>query len=63
MKKGGDGPLFWALFSLLHNLILARLPEAAYRRPMSIQPLEGRRVGSHEVRQRVYNSLSTDVIL
>jgi hypothetical protein len=37
------------------------LPEAAYRRLMSIQPLEGRRVGSHdEVRQRVYNSLSTD---
>jgi hypothetical protein len=61
MKKGGDRRLFWVLFSLLYNLILARLPEAGDRRPMSIEPLEGRRVGSHdEVRQRVYNSLSTD---
>ncbi len=63
MKKVGDGPLLWALFSLLYNVILAQLPEAAYHRPMSIQPLEGRCVGSHEVRQKVYNSLSTDAIL
>ncbi len=63
MKKVGDGPLLWALFSFLYNVILARLPEVTYRKLMSIQPLEGRCVGSHEVRQRVYNSLNTDAIL